>query len=148
MTTPDPQRLSIDRGWLVYDTGHHTCGTGPDGHYGAHEPGCGLEPLMTVEELSTILDTLAAQGVPINRPALAVAAAERRGAAAALAPFDALFNGGPDTSCRTTWRRALPGPGIHRPPSTECVEVPMDDLRDAFDQAEAATVTPAEEPTP
>lgn len=22
----------------------HTCGTGPEGYYGAHEPGCGSEP--------------------------------------------------------------------------------------------------------
>ncbi len=26
------------------DVGRHTCGTGPDGHFGHHEPGCGLEP--------------------------------------------------------------------------------------------------------
>jgi hypothetical protein len=26
------------------EVGKHTCGTGPDGYYGAHEPGCGLEP--------------------------------------------------------------------------------------------------------
>jgi len=26
------------------EVGHHTCGTGPDGYYGIHEPGCGTEP--------------------------------------------------------------------------------------------------------
>jgi hypothetical protein len=30
---------------IVKDTGRHTCGTGPDGHFGAHEPGCGLDDL-------------------------------------------------------------------------------------------------------
>lgn len=60
-------------------------------------------------------------------------------AAQVLAPFRELFAGGPDTVCRTAWRPALPGPGMHRPPSTECVEVPMEDLRDAFDRADALT---------
>lgn len=37
--------------WENYGTtiaeyvGHHTCGTGVNGHYGAHEAGCGLEPI-------------------------------------------------------------------------------------------------------
>lgn len=35
--------------------------------------------------------------------------------------IDALFSGGPDTSCRTTW-----------PNGVECVEVPMADVREAF----------------
>ena len=26
------------------EVGTHTCGTGPGGHYGVHEPGCGAEP--------------------------------------------------------------------------------------------------------
>ena len=39
-----------------------------------------------------------------------------------LTPFEALFAGGPDTACRTTW-----------PEGVECVEVPMADLRAAFD---------------
>jgi hypothetical protein len=43
---------------------------------------------------------------------------------ARLLAVETLFAGGPDTPCRTTWRNefALAGP-------TECVEVPMDDLR-------------------
>lgn len=30
---------------LAERVNEHTCGTGPGGHYGAHEPGCGLEPV-------------------------------------------------------------------------------------------------------
>jgi hypothetical protein len=37
-------------------------------------------------------------------------------------PFEQLFAGGPDTSCRTTW-----------PDGIECVEVPITDLRAAFE---------------
>lgn len=38
--------------WLAVDVGRHTCGTGQGGHYGAHERGCGLEPiaLMRTEQ--------------------------------------------------------------------------------------------------
>lgn len=31
--------------------GHCTCGVPPHGHYGAHEPGCGLEMIAPVEQL-------------------------------------------------------------------------------------------------
>lgn len=37
--------------WLAVDVGEHTCGTGRDGHYGAHEPGCGLEPVAKIADL-------------------------------------------------------------------------------------------------
>ena len=51
-----------------------------------------------------------------------------------IAAVRVLFSGGPDTVCRTTWRE---GGWIRIPdmklPSIECVEVPMDDLRDALD---------------
>ena len=42
-----------------------------------------------------------------------------------------LFAGGPDTSCRTTWRRTYQGGGTFKvsSPPVECVEVPLDDLR-------------------
>lgn len=40
-----------------------------------------------------------------------------------------LFKGGPDTVCRTTWRHGESLDGT----ATECVEVPMEDLRDALD---------------
>lgn len=71
--------------------------------------------------------------------AAALAEARAAGHAAALDPFAALFAGGPDTPCRTTWRRppghSLPGNiGL----TTECVEVPVDELRAAFDEAERA----------
>ena len=47
----DPSRHYIMDGWLVIDTGEHTCGTGPGGHYGAHEPGCGLEQALRLDNL-------------------------------------------------------------------------------------------------
>lgn len=60
-----------------------------------------------------------------------------------LEPFEELFSGDPDTTCRTTWRKE---PGWSLPGASaaliECVEVPMDDLRDAFDRAHAATGDP------
>lgn len=59
------------------------------------------------------------------------------GAAASRAVFEALFAGDPDTPCRTTYRREpgewLPGSMV---PAVECVEVPLDELRLAFDEAE------------
>ena len=45
-----------------------------------------------------------------------VVAAEKK-----LAAVEALFSGGPDTACRTVWHG-----------STECVSVPLDDLRAAL----------------
>jgi hypothetical protein len=140
MTAPEQPRaasLSIDSGWLVDDLGRHTCAGGtPEAGY-AHEPGCGLEPLMTVDDLVALFDVLTELGLPINRPdelRQHVAAAERRGAERALAPLNALFAGDPDTPCRTTYRRE-PGALDVR---TECVEVPLDELRAAFDEAERA----------
>lgn len=62
VATPDPaeapveSRLRIDAGWLVAETGTHTCGTATSGYYGQHEPGCGLEALMPLTELERILD--------------------------------------------------------------------------------------------
>lgn len=60
--------------------------------------------------------------------------AERDEARAQVQRVRELFDGGPDTSCRTTWRReagwSLPGSTA---PLTECVEVPLDGLRDALD---------------
>lgn len=47
----EPKDLSIMNGWLVEMVGKHNCGTGPDGHYGAHEPGCGYEPHLNLAEL-------------------------------------------------------------------------------------------------
>lgn len=52
-------------------------------------------------------------------------------AEARLAKINQLFNGGPDTVCRTRWRS---GPGSDSwENETECVEVPMDDLREALE---------------
>jgi len=61
----------------------------------------------------------------VARIADALAAERKR----ARAPFLALFSGGPDTVCRTTWRASF---AEH----VECVEVPMADLREAFEDAE------------
>lgn len=73
------------------------------------------------------------------REALAqiIADAELRGAEAALAPFHALFAGDPDTPCRTTWRSDS-GYGGRDTVRTECVEVPLDEVRATFDEAERA----------
>ncbi len=59
-----------------------------------------------------------------------------------LRPFEELFAGGPDTACRTTWRE---DPTISEcsAASIECVEVPMADLRAAFDAAKSTASTPA-----
>ena len=47
----DDNKLSIMFGWLVYDVGAHTCGGyGPESGY-AHEPGCGLEPVLRLDRL-------------------------------------------------------------------------------------------------
>lgn len=50
-TPAEPGRLRIEDGWLVREANHHTCGTGPDGYYGAHEPGCGLVPEVHLSTL-------------------------------------------------------------------------------------------------
>lgn len=53
-------------------------------------------------------------------------------ALARLAQIEALFNGGPDTSCRTVWQDGI-----------ECVSVPLADLAAALDgPAERATDEP------
>lgn len=80
MTASDVPRLAIDSGWLVEEVDEHTCGTGRDGHYGAHEPGCGLVPVMTVAALVGLFDTLTAVGLPINRPDLLLLALAGKGA--------------------------------------------------------------------
>ena len=48
---PDCTRLRIHGTWLASEVDEHTCGTGPDGYYGHHEPGCGLIPEV---DLSTL----------------------------------------------------------------------------------------------
>jgi hypothetical protein len=75
VTEQTPPRLAIDGDWLVEDVGRHTCAGGtPESSY-AHEPGCGLEPIMTLAELAALFNTVAALGVPINGLPRAVAAA-------------------------------------------------------------------------
>lgn len=41
----------VENGWLVEVVNEHTCGTGEDGYYGAHEPGCGTLPIARIEDL-------------------------------------------------------------------------------------------------
>lgn len=48
---PEGPGYALFDGWLVQDVGRHTCGTGPHGHFGAHEPGCGLEPIGPIQEV-------------------------------------------------------------------------------------------------
>lgn len=45
-------RLHVMGDYLVEEVGHHTCGTGPDGHYGAHEPGCGYEMVTPLKDIT------------------------------------------------------------------------------------------------
>lgn len=47
----NPGPMHIDGTWLVEDVGHHTCGTGPGGHFGAHERGCGTEPVLDLSRV-------------------------------------------------------------------------------------------------
>lgn len=44
-------RLHVINDYLVEETGKHTCGTGPDGYYGLHEPGCGYEIITPLSEI-------------------------------------------------------------------------------------------------
>ncbi len=53
-----------------------------------------------------------------------------------LQPLEELF-AGPGTTCSTTWRESTMAPECSAA-SIECVEVPLDDLRAAFDAAKAA----------
>ena len=46
----DPSRHCIMGGRLVIDTRQHNCGTGPGGHYGAHEPGDERDTLAAAVE--------------------------------------------------------------------------------------------------
>lgn len=39
-------KIGIENGWLVEYVDGHTCGTGENGYYGQHEPGCGTVPIV------------------------------------------------------------------------------------------------------
>lgn len=45
---PASERLFTDGGYLVEDVGHHTCGAGGEW---PHEPGCGLVPVIPLDDL-------------------------------------------------------------------------------------------------
>jgi hypothetical protein len=51
-----------------------------------------------------------------------------------LRVFTQLFNGGPDTACRTVWDHSEADFRLGIGP-LECVSVPMEDLGRAFDEA-------------
>lgn len=87
--------------------------------------------LPTSEQLAATdyVDTL-------RRTAGAIATARAEGARAALEAFEALFSGEPDTPCRTTWRDEWAPPAGGPVARIECVEVPIEALREAFDEAE------------
>ncbi len=48
-------------GWLAEAVDDHTCGTGKDGYYGLHEPGCGLSPVTNDELIVTLHRTIDVQ---------------------------------------------------------------------------------------
>lgn len=73
----ETHRLAIESGWLVEVVNHHTCGTGPNGYYGAHEPGCGSIPICRVEDIEGF--------------AAHTAEAKRQGAEEALLRHDVLW---------------------------------------------------------
>jgi hypothetical protein len=85
--------------------------------------GLGPGPVLTDEERNLL-----------TRTALAIADAEDRGRQRGVRPFRDLFAGGPDTSCRTVYREHDSIASIEVGP-TECVEVPLDDVRAAFVEA-------------
>ncbi len=55
MTGIDPAVLRIEGGHLVEITDKCTCGGSPVEGGPQHEPGCGMEPLMTVVELAALV---------------------------------------------------------------------------------------------
>jgi len=71
------------------------------------------------------VDGVQVEAVGAIADALAAARAEGR------APFERLFGSDPDTPCRTTYREVPLLRGM-APERVECVEVPIEDLRDAF----------------
>lgn len=47
----DVDKYEIDSGWLVYNVGHHTCaGGGPEAN-GIHEPGCGYDGVLSLDQI-------------------------------------------------------------------------------------------------
>ena len=51
VAAPEPSTFSIEGHWLVEHVNEHTCGTGKDGYYGAHEPGCGTLPVQDLAQM-------------------------------------------------------------------------------------------------
>ena len=73
----DPNKVSIMSGWLVYDVGEHTCGGyGPESGY-AHEPTCGYEPMIKVDEIPALLDAADERDAELRRLSTQAATAER-----------------------------------------------------------------------
>ncbi len=65
MSDIDVSKLSIMNGWLVYETGIHSCAgdTAESGY--AHERGCGYEPVIRLEDLGRVLAShFASRGLP------------------------------------------------------------------------------------
>lgn len=48
---PDEPKYGVENGWLFEYVNEHTCGTGRDGYFGAHEPGCGTVPIGKVDDI-------------------------------------------------------------------------------------------------
>lgn len=53
--TEADEEYAIAGGWLVEVVNEHTCGTGPSGHFGAHEAGCGTIPMVPLERIFALL---------------------------------------------------------------------------------------------
>lgn len=47
-------KIGIENGWLVEYVDKHTCGTGKNGYYGQHEPGCGTVPLFDLWQVMVL----------------------------------------------------------------------------------------------
>ena len=52
--------FSIEGHWLVEYVNEHTCGTGRDGYYGAHERGCGTVPVQDLAQMDGWAEHVAA----------------------------------------------------------------------------------------
>jgi len=57
---------AIENGWLVELVREHTCGAGP-GSGAGHEPGCGMIPIATVENLLAENERLRAGLYPLSQ---------------------------------------------------------------------------------
>jgi hypothetical protein len=106
--------ISVYGDWIVEDTGEHTCGTGPSGYYGQHEPGCGLVPIMPLTDLPGMSKRLAEEREACVRRYQQAQAASRYAEIAPDEIVSAIRGGGPAQTCEwcdqpATTERPWPG---------------------------------------